>query len=271
MQKKQTTIPKARVLELWAMRDYAAVLSACDLSLEVEPLDTFYITFKGFSLFYSAMAEPDREVRVSLIDSSIFTIRRSLITPDPELKADALYVLGKAYYQKGSDYHDNALKNLEAAKEAGATAPDIWEYLALASYQAGLVDTSIEYFSQAISLSPGSAELLLAAALANFEAGHLSRSEGLAIDAAVIATDAYLKERCMFLLGDIYRNTGRVEEALQHYEAIKANNPESADAWYYEGLIYQQLGDSVKARASWRKAVAIDPMNTGARQKLAGQ
>jgi tetratricopeptide (TPR) repeat protein len=269
MPKQDAAVPKPRVLELWSNRDYESVLAACDHSLQLSPLDSFYLAFKGFALFYSGMAEPDTESRVSLIDDSIFAMRRSLIDGEPTLKADTLYILGKAYYHKGIDYHDNAIANLEASIEAGSKAVDIWEYLALASYQAGMLDRSIEYFSQAIALSPGSAELLLAAALANFEAGHLSRAEGLAIDAAEMANDAYLKEKCMFLLGDIYRSTGRLAEALQRFETIKTNNPESADAWYYEGLVYQEMDEAIMARASWRKAVAIDPMHTGARQKLA--
>jgi tetratricopeptide (TPR) repeat protein len=266
---RDTEVPKSRILELWQIRDYASVLSACDHSLQLDPLDSFYLAFKGFALFYAGMAEPDTDLRVSLIDDSIFSLRRSLIDGEPELRADTLYILGKAYYHKGSDYHDNAMANLEAAIDAGSKATDLWEYMALASYQSGMVERSVDYFAQAVAISPGSAELLLAAALANFEAGNLSRAEGLAIDAAEMASDAYLKEKCMFLLGDIYRNTGRLAEALQQYETVKTNNPESADAWYYEGLVYQQLDEAVKARASWRRAVVIDPMHPGARQKLA--
>jgi tetratricopeptide (TPR) repeat protein len=266
---RDAAVPKTRVLELWSARDYPAVLAACEHSLQIAPLDSFYLAFKGFALFYSGMAEPDSELRVSWIDDSIFAMRRSLIDGEPELRADTLYILGKAYYHKGSDYLDNAIANLDAAMEAGSKASDIWEYMALASYQAGMIEQSVDYFAQAIAFSPGSAELLLAAALANFEAGHLSRAEGLAIDAAGMASDAYLKERCMFLLGDIYRDTGRLAEALHRYETIKTNNPESADAWYYEGLVYQQMDEAIMARASWRRAVAIDPMHPGARQKLA--
>ena len=267
--KRETKVAKSRVLELWASREYDSVLAACDHSLAIDPLDSFYLAFKGFALFYSAMAEPDTDLRLPLIDSSIFALRRSLIDAPPNLEGNILYILGKAYYHKGVDYHDNALEHLEAATRTGSEASDIWEYMALASYQAGLIDNSVDYFSQAVALTPGSPELLLAAAMANYEAENYARAEGLAIDAVEKASDAYLKERCMFLLGNIYRSTDRLPEALQRYESIKANNPESADAWYYEGLIFQQMNDAIKARASWRRAVAIDPMHQGARQKLA--
>lgn len=266
---RDTKVSKNRVLELWSIRDYVSVLAACEHSLEIDPLDSFYLAFRGFALFYSAMAEPDADSRVSMIDDSIFAMRRSLIDGEADLRAATLYILGKAYYHKGTDYHDNTIENLEAAIDAGSDALDIWEYMALASYQAGMIDQSVDFFAQAIAFSPGSAELLLAAALANYKAGHLARAEGLAIDAAEKASDAYLREKCMFLLGDVYRDSRRLSEALQRYETIKKNNPESADAWYYEGLVYQQMDEAIKARASWRKAVAIDPMHPGARQKLA--
>jgi tetratricopeptide (TPR) repeat protein len=267
--KRETKVPRTRILELWAARDYTSVLTACNHSLAIDPLDSFNLAFKGFALFYSAMAEPDADLRLPMIDNSIFALRRSLFDVTPSLKADVLYILGKAYFHKGIDYYDNALENLEAATKAGSKAADIWEYMALASYQAGLIERSVEYFAQSVAFTPGSPELLLAAALANFEAGNFVRAEGLVIDAAEKANDAYLRERCMFLLGNIYRATGRLAEALQRYDAIKANNPESADAWYYEGLLFQQMDEAIKARASWRRAVAIDPMHQGARQKLA--
>lgn len=267
--KREVKAARPRILELWAARDYKSVLAACEHSLAIDPLDSFYLAFKGFALFYSGMAEPDTDLRIPLIDSSIFALRRSLIDGTQALRAEALYILGKAYYHKGIDYYDNALENLEGAMDSGSSAADIWEYMALASYQAGLIERSVAYFSQAVAYTPGSPELLLAAALANYEAGNFVRAEGLAIDAAEKATDSYLKERCMFLMGNVYRATGRLTEALQRYDAIKANNPESADAWYHEGLIFQQMDEAIKARASWRRAVAIDPMHQGARQKLA--
>ena len=107
-----------------------------------------------------------------------------------------------------------------------------------------------------------------AAAAAFVEAGDAAKGERLAAAALESTSDDFLAERGRFLLADIYRGNGRPDDALAQYEAIKALNGESADAWFYEGLVYSEAGDPIKARAAWRKAVSIDPMHTAARQKL---
>jgi tetratricopeptide (TPR) repeat protein len=262
-------VPKDIILASWSIRDYDTVIRDCLASLALDPLDSFYLAFKGFAQFHAGLAHPDVEERNRMIDSAIFSLRRSLIGGATALQSEAYYILGKAYYHKGSDYFDDAIHALERSLATGFDALDIREYLALAYYALGLVDQSVGYFTQAVAGAPGSSELLLASAIANFKAGSFGRAEGLALDTVESARDAYLRERAMFLLGDICMATGRLEEALEQYANIKATNPESAEAWYNEGLVFQAMGDPIKARASWRRAITIDPMHAGARQKLA--
>lgn len=265
------SVPKVSqesIVALWQEQDYQGVSAACDASLEIQPLDPFYLSFKGFSAFYLGLSESDGERRATRMDEAIFAIRKALIDQKAPLRAEASYVLGKAYFHKGVDYYNEAIHYIEESVSLGYSRADTWEYLALATQGVGMPDKSVAYFEQAIAGKPGSPELMLAAALANATAGNSTRAETLAREALSSTSDEYLAERCGFLLGDIFRNTGRLEEALARYEAIKAKNPQSADAWYYEGLVLQESGDPIKARASWRKAISIDPMHAGARLKL---
>jgi tetratricopeptide (TPR) repeat protein len=231
-------------------------------------LDPFYLIFKGFSAFYLGLSESDGEKRITRMDEAIFSLRKALINDKTPLRAEATYVLGKAYYHKGVDYYNEVIEYLEESFALGYSQTDTWEYLALAAHGAGLRDQSMIYFDKAISQKPDSPELILAAATANATSGNNVRAESLAMEALSLTTDEYLAERCSFLLGDLYRVAGRNEEALARYEAIKIKNPQSADAWYYEGLIFLQSGDPIRARAAWRKAISIDPMHASARLKL---
>jgi Tfp pilus assembly protein PilF len=77
-----------------------------------------------------------------------------------------------------------------------------------------------------------------------------------------------VREKCRFLLGDIYRSRGDAARAEEQYSLVLDKNPDSAEAHYRLGLVHQQRGDSVRARAEWRKAVSIDPMHAAARLKL---
>lgn len=256
------------VLALWASKDYLAVAQACEASLSVAPLDPFYLLFDGFASFYLGLAETDGELRGVKMDEAIFSIRKALISPKLPLRPEAAYVLGKAYYHKGVDYYNEAIDFLNESTSLGYYQADTWEYLALAARGAGRLAESLQYFDKAVELKPDSPELSLAAAAAFVEAGDAAKGERLAAAALESTSDDFLAERGRFLLADIYRGNGRPDDALAQYEAIKALNGESADAWFYEGLVYSEAGDPIKARAAWRKAVSIDPMHTAARQKL---
>jgi hypothetical protein len=117
--------------------------------------------------------------------------------------------------------------------------------MALASYQSGMVERSVDYFAQAVAFSPGSAELLLAAALANYEAGNLSRAEGLAIDAAEMASDAYLKESDACFCWEMY--IGVPDGWLKLFKHMKPSRQTTRNqpmhgimkAWYSSRLMRQ--------------------------------
>lgn len=265
---KDPRIPKRTVLEQWNNKDYQTVSTSCDTSLEKSPLDPFYLTFKGLSSFYLGMAESDGEKRMALMDQAIFALRKALLDPKAPLRPEATYILGKAYFHKGADFYDESITTLLESIKLKYAAADTWEYLALASQGIGAYKESAGYFDQAMAAKPDSPELMIAAANVAMQTGDNAKAEALALKALSATTDEFLAERSNFVLGDIYRASGRLTEALARYDAIKEKNPESADAWYYEGLVLQSAGDPIKARAAWRKAVSIDPMHAGARQKL---
>lgn len=265
---KDQRIPKRIVLEQWNSRDYGTVYTSCDTSLDKSPLDPFYLAFKGLSSFYLGMAESDDEQRSALMDQAIFALRKALLDPKVPLRPEATYILGKAYFHKGVDFYGESITTLLESIKLKYAAADTWEYLALASQGMGAYKESAGYFDQAMAANPDSPELMMAAAVVVLQTGDTARAEALALKALSTTTDEFLAERSNFVLGDIYRASGRLPEALACYDAIKEKNPESADAWYYEGLVLQTAGDPIKARAAWRKAVSIDPMHAGARQKL---
>lgn len=265
------SVPRAtqqEILDFWTSKNYQAVSLACDTTLNASPLDPFYLIFKGFSAFYLGLSESDGEKRIIRMDEAVFSIRKALINDKAPLRPEATYMLGKAYFHKGLDYYNEVIEYLEESLNLGYSQTDTWEYLALAAQGMGLREQTIAYFDKAIANKPDSPELVLAAAISNLAAGNEERAEALAMEALSKTTDEYLAERCSFLLGDLYRTSGRIEEALARYEAIKIKNPQSADAWYYEGLVLSQSGDPIRARAAWRKAISIDPMHASARIKL---
>ena len=80
--------------------------------------------------------------------------------------------------------------------------------------------------------------------------------------------DVTIEEKSRFLLGDIYLKRKSYQKAIDQYTSILSKNADSADAYYDRGLIYQEMGDTVRARADWRKAIRINPGHSGARLHL---
>ncbi len=268
VQETEKKIKKTVILDAWQARDYQGVYHACNASLEYEPLDSFYLTFKGFSIFYIGISEVDGELRLQAMDETIFSLRKALVNENLPLLDMVNYVLGKAYYYKGFEYFDDALVAFDNAISAGLNSPDIWEYMALASQELGFFDNAIAYFQKALQFQPESAELMMAASKTYFAVKNLPEAERLAQAAIFKTSDEFIAEQAQFLLVTIYENSNRYQNAMLILDKLKLINPNSADVFYHEGIIFSLGGDAIKARASWRKAVAIDPMHAGARQKL---
>jgi tetratricopeptide (TPR) repeat protein len=265
---KKPKIARNEILSLWDAKQYANVSRICDEALDSSPLEPFLLVMKGLSSFYLGLSESESEKRTMNMDTAIFSLRKALVSKDVPLRPEAIYVLGKSYFHKGVDYYGEAIEYLLESLKAGYASYDTWEYLALAAQGSGQLAKSIEYYDMAMSLKPGSPELMIAAALANKANGNVTQAERLAKNALEITTDAYLAERCNFILGEIFSSTRRHTEALAKYNEIIEKNPQSADAWYFLGLLLVDSGEPIKARAAWRKAVSIDPMHSGARLKL---
>ena len=77
---------------------------------EHRPLDPFRLVLRGFASFYPGVGETDGEIRIRYMDDAVF-----LPSEGPDFLFRTvhgpryLYVLGKAYYQKGPYYMDEAV------------------------------------------------------------------------------------------------------------------------------------------------------------------
>jgi FimV-like protein len=260
-------VSKQQVLADWGTKKWDAVRSESLASLAVHPLDTFYLSFRGLASFYKGMELPEGEDRAALVDEAVVSLRKALAAGGSLPRAQVDYVLGKAYFDKGDSYFDEAVRYLESSISEGYLAADSREYLALAYVGLGDKAGAIKNFEAALAKNRTDT-LLIAAAKAYIDAGEPVKAEALLLEVLANGKDDLAKENGRFVLGDIYKQRGDNAKAEEQYALILAKNPASAEAHYRLGLIYQIMGDPLKARAEWRKAVSIDPMHAAARQKL---
>lgn len=138
--------------------------------------------------------------------------------------AEPEYGLGSVYLQLGND--DEARKCFEQATKLQArypeTLPNAWNNLGLLATRAGQMDQAVEYFQQALKLSP----------------------------AYLIALEN---------LGNAYRRQRKWEDARQVLERAVVVDPQSPEANYSLGMVFAQMNDSDRAYDYLQRALKLRP------------
>ena len=261
-------VPKQKIISDWEAKKWDDVRTEAVFSLTVQPLDAFYLSFRGLSAYYKGMDLPEGDDRTGFLDEAVMSLRKAITTKMEMPKAQVEYVLGKAYFAKGEYYFDEAVKYLELSVASGYIGVDTWEYLALAYVGLGEKTQAVKSFELALNWSRTDL-LLLSAAKAYLDFGQQIKAEALLLELLASGKDDLAKENGRFMMGDIYKSRANLSKAEEQYSLILLKDPSSSEAHYRIGIIYQIMGNSIKARSEWRKAVALDPMHAESRQKLA--
>lgn len=260
---------KAKILDAWKQGDKVSTLDMSRASLEIFPLDPFYLSFDGIAAYYASSEKPESDEKQGLLDESVFNLRKAIVSGGKlPVKAQVEYVLGKAYFQKGLPWYDLAAKYLSASKDDGYEGKDTEQYLGLSFAGMQNHEKAVIHFEAALK-QESSDILILSAAISYKELGNLEKAEEMLSKAITSASDAVIVQKARFMLGEMAVQRGDLSKARTLYQSIIDTDPRSAEAWYQLGLVSEALKDPIKARAEWRKATSIDPNHIEARKKLA--
>jgi tetratricopeptide (TPR) repeat protein len=124
--------------------------------------------------------------------------------------------------------------------------------------------------SQAVSLAPNSLSAVSSLAIALFECGQVAESiprfeQALQLDGAVFAPPLFT------YLARAYLEQGRLDEAVRRAQQGALLPPESAEAHYHLGKIYdarRAQGDVEAARRAFERSLELDPSYGPAREAL---
>ncbi len=138
--------------------------------------------------------------------------------------AEALYGIGSVYLKqdKRAEARDNFLRATQAQAGYPDTLPNAWNNLGLIATQAGQMEEAVDYFKQALRLSPD----------------HL------------IALDN---------LGNAYRQQKRWEEARKAFDRALSTHPHDPEANYGTAMVYAQNNDNDRAYDYLQKALQFRP------------
>ncbi len=259
------------LLRLWNESDYDAVLRTADSVLEDRPLDGEALTFGGFAEFYTGIEFVDQSARRERLSRSITLLRKALHVPRAPLEAERDYVLAKAYYHKGNEYVDLAVRYMERSLEGGYEASDSRTYLGLGYAQLGRFDASVEWFERAIESAPREDvnAVRIKAAESYVAVGDYESAIRTLREAVESLDDEFLILVARNELASVLIRDDQLDAAENLLRDTIERFNESADAYYYLGIVHDETERDVQARALWRTAIAIDPNHTGALQRLA--
>lgn len=259
------------IKEAWAVYDYQKVYELCKVFLQDNTYNNTALTYYSYACFFLAQAQTDTQQAQSYLDECINNIRVALYEADSSLVPQLQYMLGKAYFSKNTItthyYADLAIKYLLLAKENGYEAKDIAEYLGLSYASLDMTTESITAFTEAL-IERESDSLLLAIAEQYYKANELKAAEQYLFRIIKNSDNEDMVIKSENLLGTIYIDQEKYDDAMQEFDNVLKKNENSADAHYGIGVIYEKQGNIVKARSEWRKALKIQVNHPGALQKM---
>ena len=258
--------------DLHTQEGYKNVYNTSLELLEEKPYHNAALAFHGFSSFMLAEYETDNQKAQALLDEAIFSLRTAMRNCREKSLPQIEYMLGRSYFYKDkiSNYHyysDLVVKYLKDAQERGYVSDDIPLLLGLSYASLGETDNSIAAFTQAL-LVRESDTLLFDIAKQYCKNEQDSVAKQYLVRVLETSSNEELLNSSHLLLGQIYINEGNYDDAEAEYNYILQKDENNADAHYGLGLIYESKGDSIKARAEWRKCLKIQFNHPGALKKM---
>jgi tetratricopeptide (TPR) repeat protein len=265
---------KKELLRYWENSSFVEAFEKSGELLEEKPIDSYVLTIRGFVSYQLALSQINNVDALVYIDECIRSLRRALLK-NADKDGRIRYVLGKAYYLKGSDYADLSVRYLEEAKEASYKAADTGEYLGLAYAAVHNYRKSVEELTSLLepesfggehdeSSGPekenaGSDRLLLAIAGSYMGLEEWENARAYLVRCIEESRDTELVLKARLSLGKALRSAEDLSGAIEAFNGILESGVESAEACYELGEIYTAQGETIRARAAYRRAYRADP------------
>ncbi len=262
-----TGIDRSQIEFLWNEGEFSRLITLTDTILASDPLDADALVFRGLASYYAAVSDVDADNRDELIRAAVRYLRRVQTISSAHFAAEVNFVLGLAYFERGRHFADLSVEHLRTAIDLGVVDAAAFEFLGLAYERLYDRERSIENLLLAAERSPRDVSFL---AVAERLVENNQPREALPHLQRVISQseEPRLVHQARFILGQIQLSEARFDQAEEQFRLVLEDDPNSADAHFYLGELYDAMGDGVRARAQWRNAVNIDGGHAAALRRL---
>ncbi len=186
---------------------------------------------------------------------------------DENLTAKALYYKGMSHYMKSEE--KDALKYLDLAIEKGPVDYDMFYYKGMLFYYANKFKESLPYYDKAIALLPNEPDFYAGKGQSYYALGKK--------DSAIVYFEKAsrlpnCKTRVLLLMGEIYQDQNKIEDALTAYKTAIGKLTPSDDTYriclFNVGLLQQLTGKMPGAKETLEKYISAYPTDFRAMEKL---
>ncbi|MEY9126389.1 protein kinase family protein [Bradyrhizobium yuanmingense] len=170
---------------------------------------------------------------------------------------------------ENGDYHE-ALKLILTVPEVART-PEHWMWAGTASSLLNDDEAALQHFERCLSTNPSKATELLCKSEKGLSLRRLRRyDEAIKLFRSIVdqPTEADSPAAQANLAGTLL-DAGKLDEASNRSTILTQQYPDDPGIWVLDGQIKSKRGDAEGARASFRRAVHLDPSNLMAQIELA--
>lgn len=251
--------------------NYEKVYEISRQLIQEKPFNNTALIYNGYACFFLSQSQLENQKAQEYLDECINGLRIALHNSKKSVQPQLYYMLGKAYFYKNTlsnhYYSDLAVKYLLLAKENGYKADDIPEYLGLSYAALGMTLESIQSFTEALLIRE-SDTLLLSIAEQYYKTKEINAAKQYLFRVINDSKNDEIIIKGRTLLAQILIEEGNFEDAQKEFDNVLEKYPNSADAHYGIGVIYESQGNIVKARSEWRKTLKLQSNHAGALQKM---
>lgn len=259
---------RSNIVGLWEAGDYGRVLTYSESVLERNPVDARALFFAGAASYYLLSFGSVLEDQGHYLNQAILNLRTYLeLKKNPPYAAEAHYLLGKAYYNKGPSYVNLVIQHLQNAIALGYQNTDIAEYIGMAYILSGDYVTGVQYLDKAPYRKDNYA-LEYNMAKAYTLAENYEEAQKLYQNVYQNSSDDNLKDQAYLQMAKLHYQMGQYPKAKEIFLVFLKKYPNNTEAHFGLGEIYYLEKNMRAAKQQWEAVVRLDPLNVEALTRL---
>ena len=158
-----------------------------------------------------------------------------------------LFLMGLSYHSD-KQYAKAVTWFTKSVESSGLHYPPSWHFLGWSQYYLGNIEGAKDGFERYLRWKKEEPDTLFALGLIAMEEGDCMLAESMLQKAIIAAAnEPLIQAKAKARLGDVFTETGNLEQAILSYQEAVKQNPDLYEAWHRLGSTLQRIGQTDEA------------------------